>query len=194
MSKVLMGAKPLLYPAPTVLVGTNVAGKPNFMAVAWCGIVNSEPAMISVAIRNHRYTHQGITQNLAFSVNIPSVEMVKETDYCGIISGQDVDKAAVCQFKVFYGKLDNAPLIEQCPVNLECKVTQMLNLGSHSLFVGRIEESHVSENCLTDGDPDIEKINPITFIVGSSRQYRALGEVVARAFSVGKEMETGAKH
>ncbi len=191
MGKVLMGSRPLLYPTPTVLVGANVDGKPNFMAVAWCGIVNGEPAMISVAIQHHRYTHKGITQNLTFSVNIPSIEMVKEADYCGIISGHKVDKVEVCQFKVFYGKLDNAPLIEQCPVNLECKVMQMLNLGSHSLFVGRIEESHISESCLTDGNPDVDKIKPLAFIVSPSRQYRALGEVVAKAFSIGKELEIG---
>ena len=92
---------------------------------------------------------------------------------------------------MFYGKLDNAPLIEQCPVNLECKVMQRLNLGSHSLFVGRIEESHISEDCLTDGDPDVDKIRPFTFIVSPSRQYRALGEVVAKAFSIGRELEVG---
>lgn len=191
MGKVLMGSEPLLYPTPTVLVGANVDGKPNFMAVAWCGIVNSDPAMISVAIRHNRHTHKGISQNSTFSVNIPSIEMVRETDYCGIVSGHKVDKVAACRFKVFYGKLDNAPLIEQCPVNLECTVMQILNLGSHSLFIGRIEESHISESCLTDGKPDIDKINPFTFIVGSGSQYRALGKVVAKAFSIGKKMEAG---
>ena len=190
MGKVLLGSKPLLYPTPTVLVGANIDGKPNFMAVAWCGIVNSEPAMISVAIQHHRYTHKGIKQNLTFSVNIPSLEMVKETDYCGIVSGHKVDKVAACRFNVFYGKLDSAPLIEQCPVNLECKVMQILNLGSHSLVIGRIEESHISESCLTDGKPDVDKIKPFAFIVGPSSQYRALGEVVAKAFSIGKKLET----
>jgi len=191
MAKVLMGPGPLLYPTPVVLVGANVDSKPNFMAVAWCGIVNSEPAMVSIAIRHHRHTHKGIRQNSTFSVNIPSAEMVRETDYCGTISGHKVDKVEVCHFKVFYGKLGNAPLIEQCPVNLECKVMQMLNLGSHSLFIGRIEESHVSESCLTDGKPDIDKINPFTYIVDPGREYRALGEVIAKAFSIGNELKVG---
>ncbi len=190
MAKVMMGARSLLYPTPTVLVGANVDGKPNFMAVAWCGVVNSTPPMVSVSIQHHRYTHRGITQNLTFSVNIPSVDIVRETDYCGIVSGSKVDKVEACQFRVFYGKLDDAPLIEQCPVNLECKVVQMLDLGSHSLFVGKIEESHVSENCLTDGQPDVDKIKPFTFIMGSGRQYRALGEVLAPAFSIGNELKT----
>jgi len=189
MSKVLMGPMTLVYPTPTVLVGVIVDGKPNFMTVAWCGVVNSQPPMVSVAIQHSRHTHKGVRQNLTFSVNIPSADMVRETDYCGIISGSKVDKVDVCQFKVFYGKLDNAPLIEQCPVNLECRVMHILELGSHSLFVGRIEETHVSENCLTDAKPDINKINPLTFIVGPTRHYQALGEVVAKAFSIGEELK-----
>ncbi len=191
MTKVLMGSRPLLYPTPIVLVGANVDGKPNFMVAAWCGVVNSEPAMVSVSVQHHRYTYKGITQNMAFSVNIPSIDMVKETDYCGIISGSRVDKVEACKFKVFGGKLDNAPLIEQCPVNLECKVVDVLNLGSHALFIGRIEETHVSEDCLTDGEPDVAKIKPFTFIVSPGSQYQALGEVVAQAFSVGKELKVG---
>jgi len=189
MAKVLMGPELLLYPTPVVLVGANVDSKPNFMAVAWCGIVNSEPAMVSIAIRHHRHTRKGITQNSTFSINIPSTEMVRETDYCGIISGRKVDKVEVCQFKVFYGKLGNAPLIEQCPVNLECQTMQMLDLGSHSLFIGRIEESYISESCLTDGKPDVDKINPFAYIVDPDREYRALGEVVAKAFSIGSELK-----
>ena len=189
MAKVSMGSRALLYPTPTVLVGADVDGKPNFMAAAWCGIVNSVPAMISVSLQPRRYTYRGIINNQTFSVNIPSSNMVRETDYCGIVSGGTVDKTAVCQFKVFYGGLDNAPLIEKCPVNLECRVIHTLDLGSHSLFIGRIEETHVSEDCLTDGRPDIDKIKPFVFIVNPARHYRVLGEVLARAFSAGEELK-----
>ena len=137
MGKITMGPQTLIYPMPALLVGANVDGKPNFMVVAWSGIANGEPPMISVAIRHHRYTFEGIRQNMTFSVNVPSTDMVMETDYCGIISGSKANKAEVCQFRVFYGKLGSAPLIEQCPVNLECKVVHILDLGSHSLVVGR---------------------------------------------------------
>ena len=190
MSKVTMGPQTLMYPKPTVLVGTNIDDKPNFMAVAWCGIVNADPPMISVAIRQNRYTHKGIRQNMTFSVNIPSTDLVTETDYCGITSGSKINKVEDCQFKVFYGKLDSAPLIEQCPVNLECTVVQILTLGSHSLFVGKIEETHVSDNCLTDGKPDVDKIKPFIYIAAPASQYRAFGEVVAKAFSVGRELKS----
>jgi len=189
MGKILMGPKPLLYPVPVVLVGTNVDNKPNFMAVAWCGIANSHPPMISIAVRHQRYTLKGVRQNLAFSINVPSTNLVKETDYCGITSGSEVSKVEACKFRVFYGKLEGAPLIEQCPVNLECRVVHILDVGSHSLIVGRIEETHVSESCLTDGKPDIDKIKPFVFITEPAFRYQAVGEVVGKAFSVGREIK-----
>jgi len=188
MAKVLMGAQTFIYPMPVLLVGANVDGKPNFMAVAWGGIANGVPPMISLAIRPQRYTFKGIKENMAFSVNIPSSDMVKEADYCGIVSGANVNKVEVCQFKVFYGKVENAPLIEQCPVNLECKVVHILGLGSNSLVIGTIEEAHVSDTCLTDGKPDVTKIKPLSYVTSPARQYQVLGEIIADAFSAGAEL------
>ncbi|MCJ7743968.1 MAG: flavin reductase family protein [Dehalococcoidales bacterium] len=189
MSKTLMGPQTLIYPMPALLIGANVDGKPNFMTVAWGGVANGEPPMISIAIRHQRYTQKGIRQNLTFSVNIPSTDLVRETDYCGSVSGSKVDKAEVCQFKVFYGKLGSAPLIEQCPVNLECKVVHILDLGSHSLIVGRVEETHISDNCLTDGKPDVNKIRPLIYARDPARQYLDFGKVVAKAYSIGQELK-----
>jgi flavin reductase (DIM6/NTAB) family NADH-FMN oxidoreductase RutF len=189
MAKVLMGPQTWLYPMPALLVGADVDGRANFMAVAWGGIANGEPPMLSVAIRHSRHTLKGIRESQTFSVNVPACGLVKETDYCGIESGARVDKAAVCRFKVFYGKLENAPLIEQCPINLECRVAHILELDSHALVIGRIEETHVSESCLTDGKPDVAKMMPFSYVSSPASHYRALGEVVASAFSVGKELK-----
>lgn len=189
MGKVVMGPQTFIYPMPALLVGANVDDKPNFMAVAWGGIASSEPPMISVAIRHNRYTFTGIRQNLTFSVNVPSSDLIRETDYCGSRSGAKVNRVEVCQFNVFYGKLNNAPLIEQCPVNLECKVVHILDLGSHSLIVGRIEETHVSETCLTDGKPDVSKIKPLIYCTAPARHYRAFGKVLAKAYSIGEELK-----
>ena len=189
MKKVAMGPRTLIYPMPATLVGANVNGKSNFMTVAWCGIANSEPPMISVALRHNRYTLKGVRDKLTFSVNIPSRDLVEETDCCGITSGSKVNKTEVCHFKVFYGKLNDAPLIEQCPINLECKVVHILDLGSHVLVIGRIEETYVSENCLTEGKPDVNKIEPFVYIPTTTQQYRALGEIIAKALSIGKELK-----
>lgn len=190
MDKVVVGPQRFTYLMPVTLVGANVDSKPNFMVIASCGEANAEPPMISVAIRHHRYTLRGIRQNLAFSVNVPSCNLIKETDYCGIVSGSKIDKVKACQFKVFYGKLGNAPLLEQCPVNLECRVMHTLNLGSHLLLIGSVEETHVSEDFLTNGKLDITKIKPLVYTMTTVRQYHDLGKVIAPAFSIGRELGT----
>ncbi len=191
MGKVLLGPSTQIYPMPVLLIGANVDGKPNFMTAAWGGIANGEPPMISVAIRPHRYTHKGIMDNSTFSVNIPSVDLVKEADYCGIASGAKANKAEVCKFNIFYGKLGTAPLIEQCPINLECKLVETVKLNSHSLFIGQVEETHISESCLTDGKPDVKKINPLIFADEPARLYHAFGKVVGKGFSTGLELKKG---
>jgi flavin reductase (DIM6/NTAB) family NADH-FMN oxidoreductase RutF len=175
---------------PVILVGTMIDAKPNFMVVASCGEANAEPPMISVAVRHHRYSHRGIRENLTFSVNLPSPDLIKETDYCGLVSGAKVDKVAACNFDVFFGKLDGAPLIAQCPINLECRVVHILTLGSHSLFIGIIEETHVNDAFITSGKVDIDRIKPLMYTMAMTRQYHKLGEAIARAFNVGRELGT----
>ena len=188
MSKTKLGPRTLLYPMPTVLIGANVDNKPNFMALAWGGIANGDPPMISVAIRHSRYTYKGIKQNNVFSVNIPSQDMVKETDFCGIVSGSKVDKAQVCKFTIFYGNTKDAPMIKQCPVNLQCSVANSLDLGSHVLLIGKIEETYINDDCLTDGKPDIVKVKPFIYAT-YEESYRQIGSMIARAFNVGRELK-----
>jgi flavin reductase (DIM6/NTAB) family NADH-FMN oxidoreductase RutF len=177
------GPVPILVVYPVVMVGAKVDGKPDFATVAWTGVAASVPPTISIALQHHRHSIKGIRQNMAFSVNIPSVDQVREADYCGLVTGAKVDKVESCGFKVFYGTLDNAPLIEQCPVSHACEVVQILNLGSHELIIGRIVETYVREDCLTDGRPDAGKVRPLLF---SSGKYSSVGGPVGDAFQVGK--------
>jgi flavin reductase (DIM6/NTAB) family NADH-FMN oxidoreductase RutF len=188
MAKVQIDPQPFICTTPTVLVGAMVDGESNFMAVAWCGVVNSTPPMVSVAIRPARYTLKGIRETMEFSVNVPSTDLAKETDYCGIVSGAKVDKVSVCKFKIFYGNLKNAPLIEQCPVNLACKVERILELDSHQLIIGRVEETHITEACLIDGKPNIRKIKPLIFAATTPAEYFAFGKSVGKGYSIGKEL------
>lgn len=188
MDKVQVGPQTLIYPMPAMLVGADVDGKPNFMTVAWGGIANGDPPMLSLAIRHTRHTLKGIKQNMTFSVNIPSADQARETDYCGMVSGSKTDKTDKCRFQVFYGTVSSAPLIAQCPVNLECRALHILNLGSHSLVIGKIEETYVSASCLTNGKPDVAKIRPLIYVTGPATRYQELGNVVAKAFHVGKDM------
>ena len=187
--KVTMHPDRLMYPRPTLLVGANIDGKANFMTVGGGGVANAEPPMISVLIRHQRYTLKGILQNLTFSVNTPSSDLVAETDYCGIESGAEVDKVSACKFKVFYGNVLTAPLIEQCPINLECKVVHILNLGSHALVIGQVEGAYVSEDCLTQGKPDVSKMKPLIYN-HESREYLVFGKVIAKAYSIGRQLKT----
>ena len=189
MAKQQFGPQPWLFPNPTVLVGTMVNGKPNIAAYAWSGITGGDPPTISVGVRHSRYTLEGILQNRAFSVNIPSADLIKETDYCGIVSGRDTDKITDCGFTVAYGKLDTAPLIEQCPVNLECEVLHILNMGIHMLVIGKIVETHVSDTCLTDGQPDIMKVRPIIYSRGAKPKYNAVGELIGTPFQAGLDLK-----
>lgn len=188
MDKTSLGAVSPFYVRPLFLVGANVDGKANFLTIGGGGGVNSEPPMICVPIRHNRYTLKGIRQNNTFSVNVPSVDLVKEADYCGLVSGAEVDKVKVCNFRVFYGKLGTAPLIEQCPINIECRVEHILNLGSHALVIGRIEESYGTTDCLVDGKLDLDKCRPITFTTQQAR-YMTHGAVIADAYKVGFELK-----
>jgi flavin reductase (DIM6/NTAB) family NADH-FMN oxidoreductase RutF len=189
MEKVKMGPQTLLYPTPAFLIGSNAEGKANFMTAAWSGVACSDPPMVSVAIRHPRYTLKGIRENQTFSVNIPSTDQVKEVDLCGIVSGEKVDKVKACKFKVFYGKVETAPMVEQCPINLECRVEHMLDLGSHVLVIGKIEEVYLSNKCFTADKPDIKKIDPLIYTMLPHNNYQGLGEVVAKAFKIGLELK-----
>lgn len=184
MEKIKLGPQTLLYPMPAVLVGANVNEKPNFMTAAWCGIASHEPPAVSVAVRKNRYTLEGIKKNGTFSINVPSSNMVKETDYCGLYSGKDNDKSQI--FKIFYGKLKTAPLVQECPVNLECKVIHYLDLGSHTLVIGEITETYIADDCMIDGEPDHRKIDPLVYSPGRQEYYR-IGKFVAEAFKIGEK-------
>jgi flavin reductase (DIM6/NTAB) family NADH-FMN oxidoreductase RutF len=184
------GPMPILGLCPTIMIGVNVDGKPDFTTIAWTGVAASVPPSVTIALQHHRHSLKGVRQNMAFSVNVPSSDLVKETDYCGLASGARIDKAADCGFKVFYGKLNNVPFIEQCPINHACEVVQILNLGSHELIVGKIVESHVSEECLTNGKPDFAKVKPFLF---ANIGYYGIGEHLGDAFKCGIAINPNAK-
>ena len=189
MSKKEFEPQPWIFPNPAVLVGTVCNNKPNIATYAWAGIGGGEPPVVTLAVRHQRYTMQGIYQNRAFSVNIPTQDFVAETDYCGTVSGRDTDKIKDCGFNVFYGTLKSAPLIEECPVNLECEVLHIIDVGLHALVIGKVISTRVTGFCLTDGMPDITKIRPIIYSRGKPPRYNAVGEVIGEPFQSGKDFK-----
>ncbi|MHC9542275.1 MAG: flavin reductase family protein [Vulcanimicrobiota bacterium] len=174
-----------LYPTPTVLAGALVDGRPNFVAIAHIGIMTL--SQISLGINKAHYTNAGIRETGVFSVNIPSEDLVVETDYCGIVSGKKVDKSTL--FKVFYGELEKAPMIEGCPVCMECRLTQVIDLQTHEVFIGDVAYTYVEESVLTDDKVDVSRLKPLLFDM-SSRKYWSLGGEIAQCWSIGKKFMT----
>ncbi|MFC2036214.1 flavin reductase family protein [Chloroflexota bacterium] len=182
--KVEFGAKNHLYPMPITLIGANVSGKPNYITIAYVGIMGRNS--LSVSMNRARYTNPGIKENKTFSVNLPSVEIVKETDYCGLVSGKDVDKATL--FETFYGKLETAPMVKECPINMECRLIQTLDFQLGEVFIGEIVETYISEQCLTEGLVDYTKVHPILFAM-QGRGYWKLGDRFANAWEIGENIK-----
>jgi len=184
MEKITLGPMPYMSVMPAVLVGADVKGKPNYMTAAWATVACMAPPMVCVAINKIRYTAIGIEENKTFSLNVPSETQVVETDHCGLVSGVKEDKNGV--FRSFYGKLKTAPMAEECPVNIECKLFKSVECGSHLLYIGEVVEIHADKSCLTDGKPDVKKINPIVY---AQMTYFGVGNQVGPAFSAGKKYQ-----
>lgn len=157
-----------LFPCPVVLVTcVDFTGKPNIITLAWAGTVCSEPPMIALGIRPSRYSHKLIEASKEFVVNIPSTKILKESDYCGVTSGKKVDKFSKTKLTQEKATKVKAPLIRECPVNMECILKDMLPLGAHDVFFGEIVQVHVDEEALDEnGNIDFAKADPFTYNQG----------------------------
>jgi flavin reductase (DIM6/NTAB) family NADH-FMN oxidoreductase RutF len=186
MTKISIDENAFLYPMPMVLVGTMVEDRPNFLAVGWVTRVNFKPPMVAVALGKGHYTNPGIHAFGAFSVNIPGTGLMEKVDYCGIVSGRNTDKSRL--FTVSRGQKTGAPLIEECPVSMECKLATVVDLPTNELFVGEIVGAYADADCCTGGKPDIEKIKPFTLTMPDNR-YWEVGGHAGRAWSMGKNLK-----
>ena len=182
MDKITIGPMPYMSVMPTLLVGANVKGKANYMTAAWATVACMAPPMVCVAINKVRHTAKGIEENKTFSLNVPSAKQVVEADHCGLVSGALEDKSEI--FTSFYGKLKTAPLAEECPVNIECRLFKSVDCGSHLLYIGEVMEIHVNKACVTDGKPDTTKLDPIVY---AQAIYWQVGMQIDKAFSAGKK-------
>ena len=185
MAKIEIDGSRAFYPMPCSVVGANVAGKPNYLTVAWFSMVNPEPPYLAVAMNKAHYTNAGIKANGTFSLNIPSVDQAEKTDYCGVVSGRKFDKSAI--FETFYGKLETAPMISEFPFNVECRLVQTVDLPAEELFIGEIIVGYCDESCLAGGVPDLNKINPFILSMPDKR-YRAIGRDVGAAWEIGTKL------
>jgi flavin reductase (DIM6/NTAB) family NADH-FMN oxidoreductase RutF len=161
--KVAMGPSAVLFPVPAVLVTSCMEGSaPNIITIAWTGVMNSEPPVVYIGIRPvGRYTHRLIKDSKEFVINIPSASQAKVVDYCGMVSGMHVNKFEETGLTPVPATHVKAPLIAECPVNIECRVRQVISPGSHDVFIADVLAVHYNKDVLDEnGRPDINKIKP----------------------------------
>ncbi|MGI6550686.1 MAG: flavin reductase family protein [Syntrophomonadales bacterium] len=176
----------ILYPIPVVLVTSiDQAGKPNIITIAWAGVVCSQPPMVGIAIRPSRYSHELITRSRELVVNMPTAEHLKMVDYCGMVSGREVDKFKETGFTPLPASRVKPPLIKECPVNMECEVRHILQLGAHDLFVAEIVVNHVDEEVLDEkGRVNPQLANPLAYN-GAQKYWTIAREVGTYGLSKG---------
>ena len=180
----------LLNPLPVVLISsTDENGKSNVMTAAWAGTICSDPVMVSVSIRKSRYSHEIISKTKEFVMNLPGEDLALYTDYVGIYSGRKIDKFSLPgKYKVTVCPSNKvkAVTIEECPIALECKVKDIIELGSHDMFIAEVVSCSINQNCLTkDNKLDIKKANLLSYCHG---EYYTLGKKVGKfAYSSSKK-------
>ena len=190
MTRQYWRASNLLNPVPAVLIScADENGKPNVMTAAWAGTICSDPVMVSVSIRKQRYSHDIIARTGEFVMNLSTKKLAKVTDFVGVRSGRDIDKFALegkMKLTPYPSRFVKAPGIEESPVSLECKVVQVLELGTHDMFIAKVLSTNVDDTYLDEnGKLDLKKAELIAYNHG---EYYELGKLLGTfGYSVRKK-------
>lgn len=188
MAKQIWKPGNMVYPLPAVMVSVGTAGgETNIITIAWTGTICTNPAMLYISVRPERHSHQMIKESGEFVVNLTTEALAKVTDYCGVRSGKDVDKWK--ETGLTRGKANAlmfAPIIEECPVNIECKVTEIKELGSHDMFIAEVVSVQVSDEYLNESGKFC--LNETGLMAYSHGEYISLGEKIGTfGYSVKKK-------
>lgn len=181
----------MLYPLPAVLVSAaDREGNTNLFTVAWAGTVCSDPPMVSISVRPERYTYHMIEETGEFVINLTTESLAYATDYCGVRSGRDEDKWQRLKLTPIKGEHVQAPMVAESPVNLECRVTQKIELGTHHMFLAEVLAVHVDERYMDkSGRFHLDRARPLVYSHG---RYFATGrELGTFGYSVRKKKEDG---
>ena len=175
MAKQLWKPGNMLYPLPVVMVSLRGAdGRNNIITIGWAGTVCSDPPMVSISVRPERFSFKQLMDTREFVINLTTRNLAWATDYCGVKSGRDVDKFKVLNLTPIDGVKTGAPMIAESPVNIECRVTQVLPLGTHHMFLAEVAAVHADEKYMdADGKFRLEKADPIVYSHGT---YLTTGE------------------
>ncbi len=185
MGKITIEKNLFCLPWTQTILGTHLEGRVNFMALDWLTRVNYNPPMLGICVNKMNASHSAILETGEFSINIPSVDMVEVTDYTGLVSGKRVDKSGL--FEVFYGELKAAPMIVRCPITMECKVIKNVELPTNRFFIAEIINIYSEEQFMTDGKPDVKKVNPFLLTMPDNR-FWSVGECVGKAWKEGNAL------
>ena len=184
-----LGATTFLLPTPVLLVGSyDQQVKANIMTAAWGGICASQPPAVAVSIQRVRWTYASLLERKAFTISVPSAAQAAQADFAGIRSGANTDKFASLQWSAVRGDCVDAPYVGECPLVLELALVQHVEIGSHVQFIGEVKDVKVRADCLdAEGKPDVAAIDPLLF-APVVRQYWSLGNLVGKAFSLGRSI------
>ena len=186
MARQVWKGSTLLNPEPPVLVSCGSPEKPNLITVGWCGTICTQPPMVSISVRPERYSHHLIQESGEFVINLPTERLTRAVDWCGVKSGRDNDKFSAMYLTALPAAKVGTVLLEESPVNLECKVTQCIPLGSHDLFLAEVVAVDVDESLLDENGKLC--LNRARLIVYSHGEYLALGRRLGKfGYSVRKK-------
>ena len=177
----------MLYPVPAVMISCGrPEERPNIITVAWAGTVCSSPAMVSISVRKERYSYDILKETGEFVINLITRDLTYATDFCGVRSGRDVDKFKEMHLTEEPSVQIHAPGIAECPVNIECRVKNILELGSHHMFVAEVLQVHVDESYLDEKGKF--HLNDTGLMAYSHGEYKTLGETIGTfGYSVRKK-------
>ncbi len=190
--KTTFGPKKIMFPCPTSLVVTGTMEKANIVTIAWVSLLTSQPPTLGISVGTRGYSGEAIKKNKDFTVNIATVGIMTEADFCGLRSGKDIDKFSETGLTRMPSKVVQSPIIKECPLNLECKLTDWRIIGRTNHFVGEIVETHADTALLGDtsdiGSIDIQAFDPLIYI-GGVREYRRLGEKTGDPYQIGNSLK-----
>lgn len=178
MTKIALPPSEALYPVPVVLVSClNKEGtSSSIITIAWCGVVSTKPPALSISIRPSRFSYKLIKETGDFVVNIPTEDLMIKSDMCGMKSGRAVDKFKLCSFTKIPSSKISSPMIQECPINIECRLKHTISLGSHDMFIGEVVAVHVDDRILDDkGGIDYKLARPFVYNQG---EYWNLGKKI----------------
>ncbi len=186
MSKTQWKGGALLSPVPAVFVSCGDKENANIITIAWTGIVCTQPPMLYISVRKERHSYNIIKSSGEFCVNLPTADLVRSLDFCGVKSGRDIDKFKETKLTKAKSFSVSSVSIEECPICLECKVSQIVELGSHDMFIADIVSVAADEELIDDnGRLMLEKANLLAYAHGD---YFALGRKIGDfGFSVRKK-------